>query len=62
MRHWRSERVRAAPATDDDVDAFLEAVDRKFFAAAMRAVIGGAWPRIYYAALTVIFCRLDRGL
>ena len=31
------------------VDAFLEAVDRKFFAAA--AVIG-ARPSIYYAALT----------
>ena len=42
------------PATDDDVNAFLEAVDRKFFAAAARAVIGGAWHRIYYAALTVI--------
>ena len=51
-----------SPAKGINVNAFLEAVDRKFFAAAARAVIGGAWHRIYYAALTVILWRLDRGL
>ena len=44
MGHWRREW-----GSKKEVDAFLEAVDRKFFAAA--AVIG-ARPSIYYAALT----------
>ena len=38
-----------------EVDAFLEAVDRKFFAAAAAVIaVGASWPSIYYAALTAI--------
>ena len=33
-----------------EVDAFLEAVDRKFFAAAAAVIaVGASWPSIYYA-------------
>ena len=58
QRSWPIAAYRKLNGTLDrgskkEVDAFLEAVDRKFFAAAAAVIaVGASWPSIYYAALT----------